>query len=197
MAEKKTKKPKEAKKKPSPKLSIKHLAFVNEYLKLNNATKAYMNVYPSSGYDAARSSSADLLAKANIKAYVNEHYKKQWEDKETEIGRTFNNLVKIANSDINDVVEVEDGKMKIKNLDEIDSYIIQEIKQTVTNTKDGENKNTSIKVYDKVKAIDGMLKVLGMIKEKADININLNYDKESAKEIQEIFNEQISSKKNN
>lgn len=47
-------------------MNRKHQQFINEYLRLWNATRAYMAVYPNAGYDTARANAADLLANTNI-----------------------------------------------------------------------------------------------------------------------------------
>ena len=49
-------------------LSAKHQMFVNEYLKLWNATRAYMVAYPTATEESARSLGAQLLANVSIKA---------------------------------------------------------------------------------------------------------------------------------
>lgn len=56
-------------------LSLNHEKFVVAYVRMGNATKAYMSVYPDSSYDAARVSASELLAKPNIKAAVAERQK--------------------------------------------------------------------------------------------------------------------------
>ena len=52
-------------------LNDKQKAFCVEYLKELNATKAYISVYESD-YNTARVNSSRLLAKANVKKYIND-----------------------------------------------------------------------------------------------------------------------------
>ena len=53
--------------KPLPK---RHQAFIDEYLKCFNATRAYLKVYPKSTYDAARANSSRLITQDNIKEQI-------------------------------------------------------------------------------------------------------------------------------
>jgi phage terminase small subunit len=56
-------------------LKDSHKAFAKEYIVEWNGTKAYQKIYPESSYEAAMSSSCDLLRKPKIKAYI-EHIQK-------------------------------------------------------------------------------------------------------------------------
>jgi len=155
-------------------LSKNYKSFVLEYIRNGrNGVKAYMKVYPRSSYNAAGVSAFDLLKKPKIKEALEEYYQELWENKEKEIGKTFDNLLKIANADINNVIDYKDGEMKIRNFDEIDSSIIQQINQTITNTKEGQKINESIKLFDKTKAISELLKVLEMVKDKMENPITI------------------------
>ena len=178
------------------KLSVKNKDFDLEYLSNgNNATKAYSKVYPNAKYVTARSNGAKLLAKTNIKEALSDYFNSMWSEKEKDIGKIYNNLIKQATADIADVIEYKNGEMRIKDFDEIDTSTIQQITQTVTDTKEVQRINESIKLFDKTKAQSDLIRVLKMIEEK--VTVNVNYDKESVGEIQDIFNEQIISKKTN
>ena len=53
-------------------LSKRHSAFIDEYFLCNmDATEAYLKVYPSSSYDAARASASRLLTNDNIREEIN------------------------------------------------------------------------------------------------------------------------------
>jgi phage terminase small subunit len=53
------------------KLTPKQELFIENYLANGyNGTQAYLQAYPDSSYDAARSSAPDLLAKPNIKSLI-------------------------------------------------------------------------------------------------------------------------------
>lgn len=56
---------------PKEELTIKQLAFIDEYLTCMNATLAYMVVYPKASYASANTASARLLTNTNIKAEIN------------------------------------------------------------------------------------------------------------------------------
>lgn len=177
-------------------LSAKHKEFVLNYIAFSrNGTKAYSKTYPTAKFESCMVLASKLLRNVKVKAALEEYYNNLWESKEKEIGIVFDNLIKLASSDISNVIDYEDGVMKIKEFNDIDTSIIQQINQTVSDTKEGQRINESIKLYDKTKAISELVRILEMIQEK--VTVNVNFDKESAKDIQDIFNEQVSSKKIN
>lgn len=53
-----------------PRLSIKHTAFVDEFLRTFNATMAYKRVYPKTSSHAARANASRLIAKDSISSAI-------------------------------------------------------------------------------------------------------------------------------
>ena len=145
-----------------------HQNFILEYIKTRNATKSYMKAYPKSKYDAASVSSFQLLRNPKIKEYIQCYYDELWNNRKVEIGRTFDNLLKIANADISDVVEFDGDRMNVKPFDKSDTFLISEIKETVSEHQHGVNVNRSVKLKDSGKALSELLKVLGMVTEKVE-----------------------------
>lgn len=68
-------------------LSDKHKLFIDAYMESLNATRAYMKVYPKTGYEAARRSASDLLTKPDIKAEIAERFKARAMPREEVISR--------------------------------------------------------------------------------------------------------------
>jgi hypothetical protein len=158
------------KKKKSIKANIKHKTFVLEYIANgNNATKAYMKVFEIKNYDSASVLSHKLLRNVKVSEAIEIYYTKLWESKSKEIGKAFGSLLRIASSDIANVVDFEDGQMKVKDFKNVDSSVIKAVSQNVTETANGVNVHTSVVLHDKVKAISELLKVLNMINEKMEI----------------------------
>ncbi len=156
------------KKKPEIRLNPKHMAFVQEYIRTDNAVKSYMKVYPRSSYGAAGVSSHDLLKNPKISAFLRNYYDNLWEKNEEQIGRSFNRLLKIIESDIADVVEYENDSMSIRNFKEVDTSVIQEIRHSSSPTKYGVAENKSVKLFDKTKLMPELFRMLGMIKDKME-----------------------------
>src|SRR5215211_2212070 len=77
---------KKTQKKPS--LSLAHKSFIDRYM-INgfNATRAYMDVFPKTKYEAARSSASALLTIPNIKAEIAERFKARAMPPEEILGR--------------------------------------------------------------------------------------------------------------
>lgn len=150
--------------------NAKHKSFALEYIRNGrNGTKAYRTVYPKAKYTSAMSNANKMLRNTQISEAILEYYNKLWDSKEKEIGQTFDNLLKMANADISDVVEYSDEEgMTIKDFDTIDTQAVQSISENVSQTKYGPNVSKSIKMYDKQKAISDLLKVLNMITEKVE-----------------------------
>lgn len=152
--------------------NVKHKSFALEYIKNGgNGTKAYRSVYTKVTYDTASVNSYKLLRNAQISDAIQEYYDLLWEAKENEIGKTFDNLIKMANSDISDVVEYnkKDG-VEIKDFDTIDTHSVQSITENISETKYGKNIIRSVKMYDKQKANSDLIKVLDMVSEKTELS---------------------------
>lgn len=145
-----------------------HQNFILEYIRTRNAVKSYMLAYPKTKYEAAGVSSYHLLKNPKISAYIQNYYDNLWESRKTEIGQTFDNLLKIANADIGSVIEAAGDSVSIKDLRKIDTSIIQSISQSSSDTKYGVATSLNVKLFDKTKAISELLKVLGMITDKVE-----------------------------
>lgn len=145
-----------------------HQNFILEYIRTRNAVKSYMLAYPKTKYEAAGVSSHQLLKSPKISAYIQNYYNNLWESRKTEIGQTFDNLLKIANADIGSVIEAAGDSVSIKDLRKIDTSIIQSISQSSSDTKYGVATSLNIRLFDKTKAISELLKVLGMITDKVE-----------------------------
>ena len=55
--------------------------FADEYLIDCNATRSYQVAYPEAGYDTARTESCKLLAKPNIKDYIDQRMAEKTDDR--------------------------------------------------------------------------------------------------------------------
>ena len=149
-------------------LKPEHQNFMLEYIRTGNATKSYLSVYPKSTYNAACVSSHQLLRNPKISEYIQNYYDDLWSDRKNEISKTFNNLLRIANADINDVIDYEGDRMEVRPFSQSDTFLIAEIKETVSETMNGVNVNRSVKLKDSTKAISELVRVLGMITEKIE-----------------------------
>lgn len=153
-------------------LSKSHKQFCENYLDYDwNATKAYQKIYPESGYDAARSSSCDLLTKPNIQAYI----EKLQSDVEKMAGvsrlKVLREHMKLAFNSIANLHETWIERKELDKLSDDQKACIAEIStQTRTELKfDGESDKKEpiqvdyikIKLYDKQKALDSITRLLG------------------------------------
>jgi len=158
-----------AKKKKETKASSKHKEFIFEYLKNGrNATKAYSKVYPNASRETARANAHKLLTKTDFEKQVQDYYDKLFKGKEQRIRKLFDDLVRVAESDIADVMDYEGGELTINDFKNIDSTIVKEINHTVIESKDGVKVFKSVKMHDKLKAMSELVKILGMITEKIE-----------------------------
>lgn len=77
-------------------LSPQHERFCREYVIDENGTRAYMRVYPHSGYEAARVSAAELLAKPHIRQRIDELREERNKRLEVSADRVLSEIAKIA-----------------------------------------------------------------------------------------------------
>jgi len=174
------------------KLIPKHKVFVKNYVEMLNARKAYSAAYPTCKNSTANVNGPKLLTNTRVKEALKEYYDNLWERKDDYIGIMFKNLLNIIDFDISDYLD-ENGKIDLQLVKDKKSFAISEVRESESTTKYGLNVSKGIKSHDKLKAISEMNKILGMIKEK----IEIEYDPENVKAIQEIFNERIYNKTDN
>lgn len=155
-------------------LNKAQLVFVSEYLKLFNATAAYLVAYPKSKRDSARANAARLIAEDNVKAEIGARLAEIHMSADEAIKR----LADMARGDVSDFLNgfggVDLDKAKGK------THLIRKIKQrTITKIgkgdkdEDTEITDIELELYSALDAIEKILKIGGKLKD-ADININVN-----------------------
>lgn len=173
---------------PSEELSEKHRIFVMEYLRDFNATRAAM----AAGYSkrSAYTEGWRLLKHADVQSEIKRLQEEMAGELWLDIKRVIAEYMKIAFADVADVLDFgmeekavydmegnpvpdpetgEQMKYKrnyvtFKNVDQIDSSVISEVKQG----KDG----VSIKLHDKMRALEKLEKYLGYMTEEDRLKLD-------------------------
>lgn len=154
-----------SKKAAADKLTDKQKQFCLLYLQYFNGTKAYQEVYQCA-YATANSESAKLLRKASIKDYLKELKAGLRQETFIDLQDIVSSYAKMASADITDFLEF--GMEEVTNRrgetykrpyvhfkpsDEVDGTLIQEVRLG--------REGVTIKLYDKQKAMQELLKLLG------------------------------------
>jgi phage terminase small subunit len=174
-------------------LSDKQKEFVLEYLRIYNATQAYINVYDAD-YKVATVNGPRLLGNARIQKEVKRIREARLKELAIEPFDLIKDVVKEAKADIGDYMEFGSWPEEIKD---------EEIKQTVTDAdgkpvvihhsflyfKDKSKVDTSvikkitkgkdgatIELFDKTKARDKLLEWLKDEATDKDTTVNINFD---------------------
>lgn len=153
------KKKKENKESAFDKLSDKHKLFVMNYIKnFGNATKAYLDTYTTSAYDSARVDASKLLTKSNVKQAIDEEYAKRFKEiqTETEKTKTYQLIKAVADTSIDEVIDMENGTLIVKSLSEIPSYAkhaIQNVELIEKSTPNGVDRTLKVKLHSKLQAL--------------------------------------------
>ena len=176
-------------------LTLKQKQFVNEYIIDLNATQAYKRAGYSVKSDAAAGVEGHkLLKNPKISAAIEEAMLKREKRTEITADRVLQQLAKVAFSDMKDFMEwktvqqITDYKtvwnddtnekeedvpivsmftrINIKDSDEVDGTLVQEISET---NKGGSITHT-MKLNDRMKALELLGKHLGLFTDKIDIN---------------------------
>lgn len=174
-------------------LSDKQKEFILEYLRIYNATQAYINVYDA-GYDVAKTNGARLLTNANIQKEIKRIREARLKELAIEPLDLIKDVVKEAKADIGDYLEFgswpekikdketeqtvtdADGKpvvihhsfLYFKDKSKVDTSVIKKI----TKGKDG----ATIELYDKTKARDKLLEWLKDQSDDSDTTVDINFD---------------------
>jgi len=143
-------------------LTDKQKRFCEEYIIDLNATQAAIRA----GYSKNRAGEIgyQLLQKTTIQKELQRLKKAREKRTEITADRVLEELAKIGFSNIKDYLAFEDGVLKIYNTEEIPDELAAAI-GSIKETKHG----TSLKLHDKLKALENLGRHLGMFKD----NINL------------------------
>jgi phage terminase small subunit len=151
------------------KLTDKQKLFCLHFISCYNATKAYQRAYGCT-YESAKVEGSKHLTKPNIKAEIRQLKQNMSSDLYVDARDLLQKYIDIAFADIKDFVtfgtkEVRQGDdlvkvnyVEVKDSNQVDGTMIQEVKQT----KEG----ISIKLHDKLKAMEQLGKYLDMFADK-------------------------------
>jgi phage terminase small subunit len=131
-------------------LSAKQSAFVEEYLRVWNATDAYQAIYPKTNRDAARASAARLLANVSIA----EEIQRRVDERAMSANEVLDRLAEHARADYKDFISVADnGDVALDMMKaEGKTHLIRRVTQrrTIRTTKDMQIDETvlSLELHD-------------------------------------------------
>lgn len=174
-------------------LSDKQKTFVLEYLRLYNATQAYINVY-GVDHQTAMAAGPRLLGNVRVQAQIKSIREAKLRELAIEPLDLIEDVVKEAKADIGNYLEFgswaenlteQDGETPVadidgnqvvihhsylyfKDKDRVDTSLIKKI----TKGKDG----ATIELYDKTKARDKLLEWLKEQNNDGDTSVNINFD---------------------
>lgn len=149
------------------KLTAKQRRFCEEYLIDLNATQAAIRA----GYSAqtANRIASENLSKPDIQSRIEKLMVERSQRTAINQDKVIQELSKIAFSNISDYLKVEDNRVEVFDTDKIKQEmlaVIAEIKQT--------DSKLSIKLHDKLKALELLGRHLGMFKDKLEISGELH-----------------------
>lgn len=148
-------------------LNDKQKLFCLSYLQSFIATKAYKEAYPSAKSDeAAAVSAARLLRNDKVSQAISEKLNSIWDDKEQFIGRALSEILALSFSDISQIVDIKKGILTMKDLNNVDTRIIQSIKTTRT----ADSETITITMHNKIQSLSLLSKILNMVTEKTEIS---------------------------
>ncbi|NMM62068.1 terminase small subunit [Clostridium sp. P21] len=158
-------------------LTDKQKKFIDEYLIDLNATQAAIRA----GYSQknAFKIGSELLQKTTVQKHMHKCMKDR--EKRTEItqDKVLNELAAIGFANIADYLEVKDDAVKVFNTTDIPKEKLRAVVE-IKQTKDG----ISIKIHDKVKALEDIAKHLGMFVDKVEHTGNIGV---GTKKLEDFF----------
>lgn len=140
--------------------------FADEYLIDLNATRAYKVAYPNVKNDnTAAVNASRTLRIAKVQEYISERQMERQERTEVTQDQVVRELAAIAFAKTTDYVEVRDGRVLIKDTDELSDIQIK----AIAGIKEGAN-GIEIKMYGKEKALELLGRHLGMWNDKLEVS---------------------------
>jgi phage terminase small subunit len=156
-------------------LSKKHQAFIDEYLRIWNGTRAYMRVYPKCSYASARTLAGELLAKIDISEAITERMNEAHMSADEALAL----LADQARGDMAQLMDITSMGFNMdmeKAKDAGLTKLIKKVKQKTTtfiakkeSEEDREVTELEVELYDAQAAIDKILRVHGKYNDKVDV----------------------------
>jgi phage terminase small subunit len=149
-----------------PKLSPKHQVFVNKYLELWNATRAYMAAYPAVSETTARTNGSLLLVNTNIQAHIRARLNELHMSADEALAR----MTDIAKARITDFYTGDGNDLDLSLFDtDIDGNLvpkqntglIKRIKIKRSSTQFGESVETELELHNSQRAQEKILELNG------------------------------------
>jgi len=160
-------------------LNNKQKAFVLNYIRNRVSTTAYLEAYsientPDNYYTAA-AAACRLLKNVKVEAAIQEKFDEIWNEKESDIGKVFDELKSLGFSDINNIMELRDGVLSVRDFDSIDTRAIKkikikELKSESTDTRTAEI--IEIELHDKKGSLAEIADILKLKKQQVELSGN-------------------------
>jgi hypothetical protein len=156
------------------KLSPAHQRFVKAYISTyGKQTRAYMEAYSQKNRKAASVGATMIMKRQPIRDAIEAEYKRIWGEKDLEIekSKTYLMIHAIGESNIADVVDLENGSLRVKDLSKIPldaQQAIQAIEFEEKETQYGVNKSIKVKMHPKLAALELRAKIQKMISDKME-----------------------------
>ena len=147
-------------------MTEKQKIFADEYLIDLNATRAYKVAYPKVKKDkTAAQAGSRMLRNVKVERYIHERMQARQERTEITQDRVLEELAAIAFARTTDYAEVKDGRVLLKNTENLNEQQIR----AIAGIKDGKY-GIEIKLNDKEKALELLGRHLGMFKDKVEVS---------------------------
>ena len=147
-------------------MTEKQKIFADEYLIDLNATRAYKVAYPKVKTDkTAAQAGSRMLRNVKVERYIQERMQARQERTEITQDRVLEELAAIAFARTTDYAEVKDGRVLLKNTENLNEQQIR----AIAGIKDGKY-GIEIKLNDKEKALELLGRHLGMFKDKVEVS---------------------------
>lgn len=135
------------------------------YLKYHSQVKAYMKVKPNSKYSSAAVMASRWMHESGVQEEIKRLKTELYAEALLDPNDIVQKYIDIAFADITDYAKFSGGSVSLKNSDYVDGSIVQE----VTQGKHG----VSIKLNDRMKALDWLTKHLNMANDEQKAKIEL------------------------
>lgn len=149
-------------------ISVKQETFCQEYVKTGNATQSYLKAgYTTKNENTAGVQSNRMLRTPKIQARIAELQQHKSDRNQVDADRIVKELAAIAFANFTDIANYDNNSLTLISSEELPENIKPAIAEVTIINNDKFDK-TSIKMHDKVKALNSLAAIMGMT---SDFNI--------------------------